>query len=274
MQQLNGLRVCQVPSSMSNITVRPAPESLYRAITEYRALQPGEVEIWRSPNDVESHSYERLRTLLLPEELARAAAFRFERHRKQYVLGRSLLRMLLAGYLRLDPLAIRFQYTSNGKPQLLFPSKDCNIQFNMAHSGAIILFGFTLEHRIGVDIEQIRSDVEIDDISQRFFSASERQWIARLPPARRSDAFFVCWTRKEAFLKGTGEGLSAGLDSFDVMSNPEEDGCSLETSSTRKWLIRDLDVEPGYAGAVAVEYIGGQSCASEPRTSALGPSGR
>ncbi|HVO61789.1 MAG TPA: 4'-phosphopantetheinyl transferase superfamily protein [Terriglobales bacterium] len=256
---------------MSNITVRPMQESLYRAITDYRGLHPGEVEIWRSPNDVESDSYERLRTLLVPEELARAAAFRLQRDRKQYVIGRGLLRMLLAGYLRLDPLAVRFQYTSYGKPQLLFPSKDCNIQFNIAHSGAIILFGFTLEHRIGVDIEQMRSDVEIDDISQRFFSASERQWISGLPPAQRSDAFFRCWTRKEAFLKGTGKGLSARLDSFDVISNPEEDCCSLETSDRRKWLIRDLDVEPGYAAAVALEHVGDQSCASEPRTSEVGP---
>jgi 4'-phosphopantetheinyl transferase len=241
-------------ASMPKVKVRSVPECLYRGTTADCAIQAHEVQIWQSSNDVDQESYCRLRQLLSPDEISRADAFRFERHRKQYVIGRGLLRMLLASYLHSRPSELRFQYTATGKPELVLSDTQSNLQFNLAHSGAIILLAFTLDRKIGIDIEEIRSDIEIDEISQRFFSPGERGWLACLPLPRRYHAFFRCWTRKEALLKATGEGLSVSLDSFDVFSNPEADTCRLETADRRNWLIQDVDLEPGYAAALAIEY--------------------
>ena len=239
---------------MSKIIVRTTPEALYRGITTHYVLTPGDVEIWHAPNDLEAEIYDGLRQLLSPDEIKRAAEFRFERHRKQYVIGRALLRTLLAGYLQMDPRALRFHYTAKGKPELPFSGQELSVRFNLAHSGGLILLGFTLDRNIGVDIEEIRQDVEIDDISRRFFSVAERQWLESSPLPQRYNAFFRCWTRKEALLKGTGEGLSVSLDSFDVYSNLNENLCSLETPDKRKWVVQDVELDPNYAAAVAVEY--------------------
>jgi 4'-phosphopantetheinyl transferase len=245
--------IASTADCMSKMKVRSIPESVYRGVVAQRALQADEIEIWQSPNELDPADYERLPHLLSADEVQRAAAFRFERHRKQYIIGRGVLRILLAGYLQIDPLAVRFQYSAKGKPEL--PSdQNSHMQFNIAHSGGIILLGFTSSRKIGIDVEAIRSDVEIDEISQRFFSPFERQWLAGLPLPQRCGAFFRCWTRKEALLKGTGEGLSVGLDSFNVFSNPEEDSCWLETSNDNQWLIQDVELCPDYAAAVAIEH--------------------
>jgi len=244
----------QALTCISKMKVRSIPESLYRGVVAQRALQADEVDIWQSPNDLEPGDYGRLPHLLSADEVERAAAFRFERHRKQYIIGRSLLRILLAGYLQIDPLAVRFQYSVKGKPELVPSDRESHIQFNLAHSGGIILLGFTARRKIGIDVEEIRADVEIDEISQRFFSPFERPWLASLPLPQRYEAFFRCWTRKEALLKGTGEGLSVSLDSLNVFSDPEEDSCWLETSNGHVWLVQDVESSSGYAAAVAVEH--------------------
>lgn len=239
---------------MSKITVHAIPRSFYGGITTPEVLKGGEIQMWQAPNEVDSEDYQELRQLLSTDEMERAARFRFERHRMQYVIGRSLLRILLAGYLQADARKISFHYTSKGKPELPSGGQECSLQFNIAHSGDIILLGFTRNRKIGVDVEQIREDVEVDEIAQRFFSLLERQHLASLPPSQRYGAFFRFWTRKEALLKGTGEGLSVSLDLFSVLSNPDEDSCVLQADGERKWLIQDVEVGAGYAGAVAVKY--------------------
>ena len=210
--------------------------------------------MWQAPSDLAPHCCDRLRQLLSAEEIKRTADFRFEPHRRQYVIARGLLRMFLASYLHEDPRALHFQYTAKGKPELLFAGQQPGVHFNVAHSGGMILLGFTLGRNIGVDIEEIREDVEIDDISERFFTRSERRWLESLPLSQRHHEFFRCWTRKEAVLKGTAEGLSVALDSIDVLSNPHDDWCSLQTGNNRKWLVQDLALGNNYAAAVAVEY--------------------
>lgn len=198
------------------------------------------------------HHYQSLHQLLSPDESERAGRFRFECHRMQYVIGRGLLRVLLAGYLQTQPGAIRFHYTSKGKPELA--GETGGIQFNLAHSGRIILLGFSRDRRIGIDLEEIRKDIDIDEIAERFFSPVERHYLASLPIARRYGEFFRCWTRKEALLKGTGEGLSVTLDSFSVLPSDDENSCSLRTETDREWLIQDLDLGLTYVGAAAIEH--------------------
>lgn len=238
---------------MSKLTLCSKLRSPYGDITPPGPLQSGEIQVWHAFNEVDEQDYSKLKELLSLDEIERASRFRFERHRMQYVIGRSLLRMLIAAYLQEDARAIRFHHTAKGKPELLSADNAAGLHFNIAHSGRVLLFGFTRNRKIGIDVEEIRKDVEIDEIAQRFFSPSERGYLASLPLALRYDEFFRCWTRKEALLKATGEGLSVALSSFSVFSNPEADFCQVKTGDEQTWLIRDVDVGIGYAGAAAVE---------------------
>lgn len=228
------------------------PQSFYGGITTPEWLNCGEIHLWQAPNEVGGEEYQKLRELLSPDEIARASRFRFEHDRMQYVVGRTLLRLLLAAYLQTDARTIGFHYTSKGKPELLGADEQRKLQFNLAHSGGMILLGFTRTRKIGVDVEQIRQDLEVNEIAERFFSTSERLYLASLPLSQRFDAFFRFWTRKEALLKGTGEGLSVTLDSFSVFSKHDADFCRLQTDGTQ-WLIQDVSVAAGYAAALAIE---------------------
>ena len=238
---------------MSKLTVCSQLRPPYGEIKPPGRLQPGEIQIWQAFNEVAEQDYSKLKELLSSDEIERASRFRFERHRMQYVIGRSLLRILIAAYLQEDAGAIRFHHTSKGKPELLSADNAAGLHFNMAHSGRIILFGFIRNQKIGIDIEEIRKDIEIDEISERFFSPSERTYLASLPLSLRYDEFFRCWTRKEALLKATGEGLSVGLSSFSVFSNSDKDSCRVQIGDSDRWLIQDVDVGIGYAGAAALE---------------------
>ena len=237
---------------MSNITLHRIPACFFGGIARVESLKGGEIQIWRAPNEVDSEAYESFRELLTADEIERASKFRFERHRMQYVVGRSLLRILLAAYLKVEPRTIRFKYTPKGKPELA-PDGIGNVQFNLAHSGHMILMGFTSGRRIGVDVEQIRGDLEVDEIAERFFSPLERRYLASLPATQRRREFFRFWARKEALLKATGVGLSASLDSFSVLFPGHEHSLRLQAEGEQKWLIQDIDLQPGYAAAVATE---------------------
>lgn len=241
---------------MSKLTVCSKLRPPYGEITPPGPLQPGEIQIWQAFNEVAEQDYSNLHKLLSSDEIERASRFRFERHRMQYVIGRSLLRILIAAYLQKDARALRFHHTPKGKPELL-SDNESGLHFNIAHSGRIILLAFTRNRKIGIDIEEIRENIEIKEIAQRFFSQPERSYLASLPLSLRYDEFFRCWTRKEALLKGTGDGLSVSLNSFSVFSNPDDDSCQLQTGDTERWLIQDVDVGIGYAGAAAVELPGG-----------------
>lgn len=245
---------CSVPSDpMSKLSMYSISQKFSGGTPPPAELQADEIQIWRAPNEVGEEDYPKLNELLSADEVERARKFRFERHRKQYVIGRSLLRILIAAYVQTDARSIRFDYTPKGKPQLPSADNGSGLHFNLAHSGRVILLGFTRNRRIGIDIEEIRKDVEIDEIAQRFFSVSEQRCLASLPLSLRYDAFFRCWTRKEALLKGTGEGLSVGLDTFSVFSSPDKEENWVRTGDQQKWLIQDVDAGIGYAGAAAVE---------------------
>jgi 4'-phosphopantetheinyl transferase len=215
-------------------------------------LQRNEIQIWQALNEVDQEDYWKLKELLSADETQRAAAFRFGRHRMQYVIGRSLLRILIAAYVQEDARALRFRHTAKGKPELL-SDNESGLHFNIAHSGRIILLAFTRNRKIGIDIEEIRENIEIEEIAERFFSPPERSYLASLPLSLRYDEFFRCWTRKEALLKGTGDGLSVSLNSFSVFSHPGDVSCQLQLGDAERWLIQDVDVGIGYAGAAAVE---------------------
>ncbi|HEY4563621.1 MAG TPA: 4'-phosphopantetheinyl transferase superfamily protein, partial [Thermoanaerobaculia bacterium] len=169
-------------------------------------LPAGEIHVWSVRLDPPAAEVERLGRALSADEWERANRFRFEKHRRQYVVGRGALRALLAAYLETRPEAVRFRYGPRGKPFLESPS---DLQFNLSNSDEMALVGFVRGPEIGVDVEYLRPMPDCEQISERFFSESERRVLRGIPGRAKEEAFFNCWTRKEAYLKAVGEGLAA-----------------------------------------------------------------
>lgn len=220
-------------------------------------LPADEVHVWRAPLDLPSERLERLRGTLAPDECERAARFYFERDRRHFVAARGLLRALLGRYLKLPPDGLRFGYTPHGKPHMADGGGGEWLRFNLSHSGGVALYAFGRGRELGVDIEQVRADIEHSQIAERFFSSREVAALRDLPPRLQREAFFLCWTRKEAYIKGIGEGLSLPLDSFDVSLTPGAPASLLavrgDAREAARWGLRDLEPGPGYHAALVAE---------------------
>ncbi len=219
------------------------------------ALAPGDVHVWLAV--LGALSVSELLPRLSPEERDRAARYHFERDRRAFVAARGLLRGLLGRYAGADPSRISFVYGPRGKPSLAGEPARTGLRFNLSHSGGLALFAFALNRELGVDIERERLVPEADSIAARYFSRAEVATLAGLPTTERPPAFFRCWTRKEAFIKATGDGLSRPLDDFDVAFAPGQPARLLrvegEPGQAGRWWLEDLAPAPGFAGALAVE---------------------
>jgi 4'-phosphopantetheinyl transferase len=220
-------------------------------------LEPSEIHVWSIELDPPLAEVERLEHLLAADERARAGRFRFEKHRRQYAVGRGALRVLLGAYLEIPPEAVRFRYGPRGKPFLEAPFDAGGLQFNLSNSEEMALAGFVKGSEIGVDVEYLRSMPDCEQISERFFSESERQVLRGIPGRAKEEAFFNCWTRKEAYLKAVGEGLAAPLDSFDVTLAPGDPPRMLtlegDPGRAARWFFHHLVPAEMYVGAVAIE---------------------
>ncbi len=196
-------------------------------------------------------------SVISPDEITRARRFHFEKDRIHFTRCRCALRQLLATYLAVRASEIRFEYLPGGKPQLAAEQNPRALQFNVSHSGSMALIAVGSEHRVGVDIEKIRSDVDTASLAERFFSVRERGGLLALPDHLRVQGFYACWTRKEAFLKATGDGLSFPLADFSVTTHPDLDpeleGIRGNTESRKQWFLADLSVVDGYRATVAIE---------------------
>ena len=240
----------------ARLTVRPvAPADSWRR-TPPPPLGGGQVHVWRVSLDAPAAPKDRLRQTLSADEERKAAGFRFAEDRERYVACRGALRAILARYLHRRPEDFCFSYNPEGKP---FLAGDCGaerLRFNVAHADGLALVALAREREVGVDLERVRA-IEAEEIAERFFSAAEVAVLRGLPADRRVDAFFRCWTRKEAYLKATGKGLSGGLDQFDVSLAPGEPAALLAhrgaPAEVGRWRLRELAPAPGYAGALAVE---------------------
>jgi 4'-phosphopantetheinyl transferase len=230
-----------------------------RAAIPRPELLPGEIHIWSIRLDPPEQQVAQHRRLLSDDERARADRFRFDQHRRQYTVGRGALRTLLASYLGSRPELIRFSYGPRGKPFLdpsLAGGAD-GLQFNLSNSSEMALVGFVRGTEIGVDVEYLKPMPDCEQISERFFSASEREVLRKLPQDVKEEGFFNCWTRKEAYLKAVGEGLAAPLDSFDVTLAPGDPPrmLTLEGDAERaaRWYLQHFRPAEQYIGALAIE---------------------
>ena len=222
-------------------------------------LPTDELHVWYAELDRGEVAVRDLRWLLSADEHDRADRFRFERDRARFTVARGIVRILLGRYLDQPPAAVRFEYGPQGKPRLAGPGP----WFNISHSAGVALFGFSSRAELGVDIELERVEVEHERLAQRFFSPSEVEAVQALPESLRPLAFLTCWTRKEAFVKARGDGLSLALDSFDVTLEPGQPAVVIRTAwssaEPAQWSLRDLsDRERGYVAAVAVRATGWQ----------------
>lgn len=194
---------------------------------------------------------------LSEDENARAERFYFDRDRNRFAAGRHALRHLLSGYLGLPAPQIEFSYSKYGKPDVKHLPEGLPLRFNVSHCEQWALIGLTLSHRVGVDIERIRLLDDVDGMARSCFSSRELDQFLAVPADRKAEAFFNCWTRKEAFVKACGEGLSHPLQDFDVTLVPDEPAEIQQVrgkgESAGVWSLADLRPVPGYVGAAVVE---------------------
>jgi 4'-phosphopantetheinyl transferase len=220
-------------------------------------IRPEEVHVWRITLTQPETVIQGYRDLLAPDEIERADRFYFARDRNRFTVARGVLRRLLSSYLGLLSRQINFVYGPQGKPDLILEQRSSGLRFNLSHSGEIGLLAVSRNQELGVDVEQIRADFASGEIATRFFSPEECAKLETLSPNESVGAFFNCWTRKEAYIKARGEGLSIPLDSFEVAFVPGEEPALLNVKSGdehfSRWRFYALHPGNGYKAALAVE---------------------
>jgi len=219
-----------------------------------------EVHVWRATLDQTPSQIQSFRHNLAADEQARAGRFYFARDREYFIVARGVLRAILGGYLKRAPESISFCYSSHGKPALAGESDGDAIRFNVSHSHGTALYAVTRGREVGIDVERIRFNLAVAEIAERFFSRQEVAMLQTLPTEEQREAFFYCWTRKEAYIKARGEGLSLPLDQIDVSLAPGKPdavpGTQPDSSEASRWSLQELAPAPGYVAALAVEGHG------------------
>jgi 4'-phosphopantetheinyl transferase len=217
-----------------------------------------EVHVWRTTLALPEAAAVRLKQRLSADERDRMERFRFEQDRRRHLIGRGLLRTLLGGYLNLAPQDLRFKIAAAGKPHLA-PGQG-QLQFNVSHSGQYVLIAIADGRAVGIDVEEVHDDFDVDEVAVHFFSACEQCDLKTFTGRAKIEAFYNCWTRKEAYLKAQGAGLSFPLDQFDVSLRPDEPARLIatrpDTAEARRWQLGALDVADGYKAALVVEGQG------------------
>jgi 4'-phosphopantetheinyl transferase len=199
-----------------------------------------EIHLWRADLRVPPEN-----GLLSDDELDRAWRLIFERDRNRFVAARSMLRRICAGYTGQNPKAVRFRYSTHGKPEFAAGEPGAEIHFNLSHSEDLAVYAFSSRLRVGVDIERVRPLAEMDTIVGNFFSPVDQQSFGALDPAIRNESFFRYWTRREAFVKAMALGIAASPEDLHVSG----------TNRYRDWSVRDIAVGAGFAGAIAAEAL-------------------
>jgi 4'-phosphopantetheinyl transferase len=220
-------------------------------------LGENEVHVWRADLDQPPATLQALFAILTEDERSRSARFCFARDAERFVVARGLLRTILGLYLQEQPARLRFRYNAFGKPELSTPADRQSLRFNISHSQNQALFALSSEWEIGVDIEYVREVFDMRELADCVFSPYEVSALRVLPAYEQTQAFFNCWTRKEAYVKARGEGFSFPLDCFDVSLAPGEPAVLLshrqDPREMQRWSLCDLSSDSSYASALVVE---------------------
>lgn len=198
-----------------------------------------------------------LEDLLTREELLKADRFVRPEDRNRTIIARGVLRLLLASYLKLSPHEVRIERSAHGKPALGRGQGNDSLRFNLSHSGEVVVFAATNTCSVGIDIEQVRSDINVLELAAAHFASGELSTLRSTAEADRTEAFYRCWTRKEAYLKACGDGLTFDLKKFSVTVDSSEPAALTwvadDPTAPLRWSIRDVSVPNGYIGSLAVE---------------------
>jgi 4'-phosphopantetheinyl transferase len=216
------------------------------------------VYLWCIQLDQSMSCLKEAQQTLAEDEQTRAERFVFPQHRDRFIVTRALLRTILSRYLQVAPHSLRFTYEAYGKPILAEPAQQ-HLCFNLSHSETLVLCAVSRQRALGVDIEIVRPLADLLALAQNVFTAREYATLCALSLSQQTEAFFHGWTRKEAFIKAIGAGLSYPLQGFEVSLAPN-DPCQLrhiagDTNAAAQWMLINLTPVSGYVGAVAVQGI-------------------
>jgi 4'-phosphopantetheinyl transferase len=226
-------------------------------LTKPLRLAEHEVHLWRARLDVDSDTVNRLSPYLASEENQRASRFRSAKDGTRFIVARGILRELAGAYLRRPPATICFVNGPFGKPALQQDPAVLDLRFNLAHSDEFAVYAFTLAREVGIDVERVRPEAVRQGIEKHHFSAREQHELRTLSDKLRPEGFFLCWTRKEAYVKARGEGLHLPLSSFDVSLTPGRPPV-LNSGDQERWSMHSFYPAEDFVGALVVEGHGSQ----------------
>lgn len=219
-------------------------------------IQAGIVEVWRARLNWSKEHLAKSRDILSSDELERANRFKFQQHRNRYIVARTILRRLLGWYLSKEPSEVSFSYSQYHKPSLSPATSEIALAFNLAHSQDLAVFAFTIGRKVGIDVEHLRPLEDAHGLAKRFFARSEYRAWRTLSEHRRLKGFYDCWTRKEAFIKAVGEGLSFPLDQFEVTIDSVRPARLLtvrgERDTATAWSLYSLELGPKAVAALVI----------------------
>jgi len=243
---------------------RPSLQWLWPAADCVGTLEDEALHVWAFSLKVTDSELRAAYALLSSDERIRASRFHFQIHRTQFVVARASLRRLLGRYSGRDPRSVNFSYNLRGKPSLAPHTTDCPLAFNLAHSCDFALVAVSRNAPVGIDVEKLCHVPRMEELVTQFFSQREAGIFRALPEAKQVESFFNLWTRKEALLKATGEGIGSALRQVEVTFLPEFPPVflSIPNTSGRKdqWKLVHLLPASGYIGALAHQFDGGKVC--------------
>ena len=217
---------------------------------------PDEVRVWLAGLDPGAAVVDGLVAVLSADERERAARFHFRRDAMRWIVARVTLREILGACLQMEAAAVAFTYGRKGKPALAGPRGPVDLQFSVSHSSDLAAYALTVGAPVGVDVERLRAVEQLETVAERTFSRRECAALRGLPVELRPTGFFNCWTRKEAYIKALGEGLSYPLDRFSVSLAPgvpaRLESVDDAPAHVESWTLEALPVPAGFAGAVVM----------------------
>lgn len=233
--------------------VGEAEHNVWQIPTDWPTLEVDQVHLWHVDLDQTAGVVMGYSRVLAPDEESRAERFRFERHKRRFIVGRAVLRKVLGSYLDLNPAQVSFGYGHKGKP---FVDSSINplLRFNLSHTDELMVLAVSLKREIGVDVEFMRPISDIDQLADHCFSETELRTFRQVSARHRRAAFFRCWTRKEAYIKAIGDGFSAPLKGFDVSLLPGAEACLLRVEAdpgeVERWSMCAFEPAPDVQGAL------------------------
>lgn len=224
--------------------------------SQFLTLNNQEIHIFRANLDLPLAKIQTLKQYLSSDEIKRSDRFKFDIHRNRYIASRGMLRIILTKYLNIAPDQIEFEYSIKGKPRVILAQNQEELEFNMSHSENLSLYGIVKQSEIGIDVEYIRKMSDFEQIGKRFFTPREYQLLQSASEAEKINIFFQLWTAKEAYLKCTAQGITGGLDKFEVIFQDKKPMYlfSMEDylSEISHWFFSSFKVNHNYQGAVVV----------------------